>query len=213
MERLASADGDADSSSAGAIFRVARAHRAVLRSDTLEMRSAQHGQLEVAAKYAQRDMRDAKFRRNRVLARLRNLDAASVLAVLMDHLGHPGERPAQLKAPSAAPLAHGVAPDQVARSILAGHGKGLGSLPDSEPRSPTGLEEGDDGSDQPPVAREPDSNPAPAEASAAACDSSLARLRSEHNGVRRVVNDVVAAILAVSFPKWLGVRKRINVLL
>ena len=133
--------------------------------------------------------------------------------MLTDRVGNLGETPALLEAAISCAARGGVTPDQVARSIPAGHGKGLGSLPDNEPRSPTGLEEGDDGSDQPPVAREPDSNPAPAEASAAACDSSLARLRSEHNGVRRVVNDVVAAILVVYFPKLLGVRKRINVLL
>jgi hypothetical protein len=107
-------------------------------------------------------MRNAKRRRNRVLTRLRNLDTASVLAVLMDRVANPGEAPAQLEAALGSAARAGVAPDQVARGLLAGRSDGGGDLPDSEPRSPADSEDGDDASDQPRVADNVD-EPAPAE--------------------------------------------------
>ena len=106
-----------------------------------------------------------------------------------------------------------VTPDEVARGSLAGRGEGR-RLPDSEPQSLTGLEEGDDASDRPPVAGEPDSNPAPAAASEAAplqfaCQAPLRVQQRRH----RAANYVFAAILFVSLPKLLGDRNRINALL
>ena len=179
-ERPASADGDADSS-AGADVRGPRGHRADLRSDTIEVLRAQHRRLKVAARDAQREMRNAKRRRNRVLTRLRNLDTASVLAVLMDRVANPGEAPAQLEAALGNAARAGVAPDQVARGLLAGRSDGGGDLPDSEPRSPADSEDGDDASDQPRVAEDVE-EPAPAEASEARCITLQPAAPPQHDG-------------------------------
>ena len=58
--------------------------RTDIRQDAIETLRAQHRQLREATKIARRDVRNASRRRKRVIGRLRNLDTASVLAVLMD---------------------------------------------------------------------------------------------------------------------------------
>ena len=55
-----------------------------IRQDAIETLRAQRRQLREATKIARRDVRNASRRRKRVIGRLRNLDTASVLAVLMD---------------------------------------------------------------------------------------------------------------------------------
>lgn len=55
-----------------------------LRADSIENLRLEHRQLREAAKKAQKEMRNAKRRRVRILAKIRNLDVESVLSVLID---------------------------------------------------------------------------------------------------------------------------------
>lgn len=92
----ASAD-DADERSAAGTGPV---HRIItdLRQNSIENLRVEHRRLKDATKQAQRDMRNAKRRRNRILSKIRNLDAESILSVLIDR-GMPEERtPAELTA-------------------------------------------------------------------------------------------------------------------
>ena len=147
-ELPASADRDDDGGPCAAGAH-AIGRRADLRQDTIEILRAQHRRLKVAAREAQREMRNAKKRRNRVLTRLRNLDTASVLAVLMDRVANPGGAPSPLEAAIASASRAGASPHQLAEGGLLGAPlPAPASLPDSEPRSPTDTE-GDAASDQP----------------------------------------------------------------
>jgi hypothetical protein len=116
-ERPASVDGDAASAAGDVGTRSRRRRQTDLRQDTIEDLRVQHRQLRTAAREAQRQVRNAKKRRNRVLTRLRNLDTASVLAVLMDRVSGPGAPPAQLEADVAAAVRAGVAPDALAERL------------------------------------------------------------------------------------------------
>lgn len=80
----------------------------------------QQQQLRAAAREAQRQVKNAKKKRNRVLTRLRNLDTPSVLAVLMDRMANPAGAPSQLEAAVAAAASAGVTPDALAESLDAG---------------------------------------------------------------------------------------------
>ena len=55
-----------------------------LRQNSIENLRVEHRRLKTATRQAQRDVRNAKRRRNRILARIRNLDAESILSVLID---------------------------------------------------------------------------------------------------------------------------------
>ena len=60
-----------------------------------------------------RNVRNAKKRRNRVLTRLRNIDTASVLAVLMDRMAPTTATPQQVEARMASAMAEGLGPEGV----------------------------------------------------------------------------------------------------
>jgi hypothetical protein len=55
-----------------------------LRADSIENLRVEHRRLREATRTAQREMRNAKRRRNRILNKIRNLDVESVLSVLID---------------------------------------------------------------------------------------------------------------------------------
>ena len=82
-------------------------------------------------------MKNAKKRRNRVLARLRNLDTASVLAVLMDRVENPSGAPSQLEAAVADASREGLSPQELADRVLPAPAPVPAAHPDDEPRTPT----------------------------------------------------------------------------
>ena len=68
--------------------------------------------MKEATRNAQRDMRNAKRRRNRILAKIRNLDVESVLSVLIDRgLTDPHAAPAAASSDPSAAAAPSARPD------------------------------------------------------------------------------------------------------
>jgi len=114
-----------------------RRRRADLRQDTIEILRDQRRRLKVAAREAQREMKNAKKRRNMVLARLRNLDTASVLAVLTDRVENPSGAPSQLEAAVADASREGLSPQELADRVLPAPAPVPAAHPDDEPRTPT----------------------------------------------------------------------------
>ena len=78
----------------GGRSRSARKRQTDLRQDAIEDLRGQREQLRTAARKTLRRVRNAEKRRNRVLTRLWNLYATSVLAVLMDRDSGPSAAPA-----------------------------------------------------------------------------------------------------------------------
>ena len=98
-ERVAAAVGERPAASDAGAPRARRKYQTDLRQDTIEELRVQHRDLRIKAREAQRQVKNAKKRRNRVLTRLRNLDTPSVLAVLMDRMTAPAvEQPADVEA-------------------------------------------------------------------------------------------------------------------
>lgn len=146
-ERTAS-DGDA-ASPAPRRRRGERRQQTDLRADTIEDLRAQHQQLRTAAREAQRHVRNAKKRRNRVLTRLRNIDTASVLAVLMDRMAPTTATPQQVEARMASAVADGLGPEGVESRMIRDLSARAAASP--APRSPE--DSGSDAADAPsPVA-------------------------------------------------------------
>jgi hypothetical protein len=98
-----------------------------LRQNSIENLRVEHRRLKEATRNAQRDMRNAKRRRNRILAKIRNLDAESVLSVLIDR----GLSDPHAPASSAASSTQAVAAPPPAASI-------------EEPGAPGGEDERED---------------------------------------------------------------------
>jgi hypothetical protein len=120
LSRVESAAAAADGSAAGSDVAGVNAERGRLitdlRQNSIENLRVEHRRLKEATKNAQRDMRNAKRRRNRILAKIRNLDAESVLSVLIDRgLADPHSASAAASSDSsaaAAPLARPVVPEE-----------------------------------------------------------------------------------------------------
>ena len=117
-ERPASSGGVDDAASDAAAPRARRRYQTDLRQDTIEELRVQHRDLRIKAREAQRQVKNAKKRRNRVLTRLRNLDTPSVLAVLMDRMTAPAvEQPADVEAALREAARSGKLPSDLAAAL------------------------------------------------------------------------------------------------